>query len=193
LRLADRLLMLTLASLPSRERGRRTSENFLALCTGSKGYGYKTSAIHRCVPKFCVHGGDFTHRDGTGGRSIYGLSFADESFELRHNGPGVVSMANKGPNSNNSQFFISLTAAPWLDGVHVAFGLVVEGFSVVKKIEAVGTFSGEPTSQVVITGCGANVPPPPRASALGAADELSMTKDLDLGLGATVAGAFPEH
>mmetsp|Transcript_845 Transcript_845/g.2221 ORF Transcript_845/g.2221 Transcript_845/m.2221 type:complete len:148 (+) Transcript_845:163-606(+) len=111
----------------------RTSENFLALCTGSKGYGYKTSAIHRCVPKFCVHGGDFTHRDGTGGRSIYGLSFADESFELRHNGPGVVSMANKGPNSNNSQFFISLTAAPWLDGVHVAFGLVVEGFSVVKK------------------------------------------------------------
>jgi cyclophilin family peptidyl-prolyl cis-trans isomerase len=131
------------------------------LCTGQKGYGYKNSVFHRVVPQFCAQGGDFTHRDGTGGRSIYGAAFEDESFDLKHRVPGVVSMANKGPNTNNSQFFITLGKADWLDGVHVAFGLVVEGFDVVKKIEAFGTDSGEPSSQVVVVDCGEHWPSQP--------------------------------
>lgn len=138
----------------------RTCENFRLLCTGIKGFGFKNSPIHRVLPNFCLHGGDFTHADGTGGRSIYGMSFPDESFELKHSVPGVVSMANKGPNTNNSQFFITLTKTDWLDGIHVAFGLVVEGFNVVKRIESVGTYSGSPTSKVLIVDCGVYVPPP---------------------------------
>jgi cyclophilin family peptidyl-prolyl cis-trans isomerase len=106
------------------------------------------------LPGFCAHGGDFTHRNGTGGRSIYGHSFADESFALAHASPGVVSMANKGPDTNNSQFFVTLARTPWLDGENVAFGLVVEGLDVLKKIEAVGTPSGTPSSQCVVTACG---------------------------------------
>lgn len=132
----------------------RTCENFRSLCTGQKGYGYKGSVFHRVLPGFCAHGGDFTHRDGTGGRSIYGHSFADENFALAHSSPGVVSMANKGPDTNTSQFFITLAPTPWLDGENVAIGVVVEGLDVLKKIEAVGTPSGTPSSQCIITASG---------------------------------------
>jgi len=128
------------------------------LCAATKGFGYKNSSVHRVLPSFCIHGGDIINGDGTGGRSIYGRSFPDESFELRHALPGVVSMANKGPDTNNSQFFITLTQTKWLDGVHVAFGAVVEGFRVVKKIEAVGTYAGKTTAKVMITDCGEFLP-----------------------------------
>jgi cyclophilin family peptidyl-prolyl cis-trans isomerase len=106
------------------------------------------------LPGFCAHGGDFTHRNGTGGRSIYGHAFKDESFALTHSFPGVVSMANKGPDTNNSQFFITLAPTQWLDGENVAIGHVVEGLDVLKKIEAVGTSSGTPSSQCVVASCG---------------------------------------
>ncbi|XP_062861729.1 E3 SUMO-protein ligase RanBP2 isoform X1 [Trichomycterus rosablanca] len=132
----------------------KTAENFLALCTGEKGFGYLNSIFHRIIPDFMCQGGDITNQDGTGGRSIYGGKFEDENFDVRHTGPGLLSMANSGRDTNSSQFFITLKKAEHLDFKHVAFGFVKEGMDVVTQMGELGAKSGKPSKRIIVTDCG---------------------------------------
>nr|XP_044629045.1 E3 SUMO-protein ligase RanBP2 isoform X5 [Equus asinus] len=132
----------------------RTAENFRALCTGEKGFGFKNSIFHRVIPGFVCQGGDITKHDGTGGRSIYGDKFEDENFDVKHTDPGLLSMANRGQDTNNSQFFIILKKAEHLDLKHVVFGFVKDGMDTVKKIESFGSPEGSVSRRISITECG---------------------------------------
>ncbi len=138
-----------------------TAQNFRALCTGEKGVGksgkplhYKGSKFHRVIPGFMCQGGDFTNGDGTGGESIYGEKFKDENFELKHTQPMLLSMANAGPNTNGSQFFITTAKTGWLDGKHVVFGKVIEGDAIIRAVEKQGSRGGDTMADIVIADCG---------------------------------------
>jgi cyclophilin family peptidyl-prolyl cis-trans isomerase len=132
----------------------RTANNFIKLTKQKKPSGYNGCKFHRIIQNFMIQGGDFTREDGTGGTSIYGPQFEDESFNLKHIKPGLLSMANSGPNTNGSQFFITLDATHHLDGKHVVFGQVINGMDIVMAMETFGTDSGTPTDTIRILDCG---------------------------------------
>merc|ERR1712176_1410149 len=139
----------------------KTAENFRCLCTGEKGVGksgkplhYKGSSFHRVITQFMAQGGDFTAGNGTGGESIYGMKFEDENFTVKHTNRGDLSMANAGPNTNGSQFFLCFIPCQWLDGKHCVFGAVVDGFDVLDALESVGSGQGATRAPFVIADCG---------------------------------------
>lgn len=140
----------------------KTCQNFRALCKGDwpelgscgKQLTYKNSTFHRVIPHFMLQGGDITQGDGRGGDSIFGGKFGDENFILKHREPGMLSMANTGPNSNASQFFITTVPCPWLDGKNVVFGKLITGEDVLWQLERFGTPSGKPTVEIIIADCG---------------------------------------
>ncbi|XP_072283990.1 peptidyl-prolyl cis-trans isomerase-like [Pyxicephalus adspersus] len=132
----------------------KTANNFLALCTGSHGFGYKGTLFYKIIPGYLCEGGDVTNNDGTGGKSIYGEKFADENFILKHNRAGILAMANSGPDTNGSVFFICTSKTDWLDGKNVVFGSVVQGIDVLLLMEKCGSSKGKPSKKVVIADCG---------------------------------------
>ncbi|XP_037597047.1 peptidyl-prolyl cis-trans isomerase A-like [Cebus imitator] len=132
----------------------KTAGSFHALSTGEKGLGCKGSCFHRIIPGCMCQGGDFTHHNGTGGESMYGEKCDDENFILKHTGPGILSMANAGPNTNGSQFFMCTAKTEWLDGKHVAFGKVKEGMNTVEVMERFGSRNGKTGRKVTIADCG---------------------------------------
>ncbi|XP_072373630.1 peptidyl-prolyl cis-trans isomerase-like [Scyliorhinus torazame] len=132
----------------------KTAENLRALCTGEKGFGYKGSICHRVIPDFMCQGGDFTKHNGTGGKSIYGEKFKDENFKLTHTGPGILSVAHAGPNTNGSKFFLCPEKTAWLGGKHAVFGKVIDRMDVARKMEKLGMQSGTTSEKIAISDCG---------------------------------------